>query len=91
MSKDYDIPRTSQGLDIEEADARIDRLEGVLDMLRQWARAYPLSVFPEPDFDRAHKVLTAAGMTLDAISAHNMRYVVTRMEKIIDEALGAPA
>ena len=42
----------------------------------QWANAYPLSVFPEPDLEKAHELLQAEGMTLDAISANAMRHVL---------------
>lgn len=53
------------------------------DELLAWAEAYPLAVFPEPDFDKAHKILTENGMTLDSISASNMRHVITRVKEII--------
>lgn len=64
-----------------------DRMRDALHKVHQWAEAYPLSVFPEPDFKRAHEVLTAAGMTLDAISASNMRHVIEGVRKIVSEAL----
>lgn len=60
-----------------------------LEKLQQWADAYPLTVFPEPDFKRAHELLTAGGMTLDAISASNMRHVITGVRKLVDEGLKA--
>ena len=53
----------------------------------QWSEAYPLDVFPEPDFKRAHELLRAGGMTLDAISASNMRHVVEGVGKIARAAL----
>ena len=66
---------------------RIEVLESAIKGLYQWADAYPLDIFPEPDFKKVHKVLTASGMTLDAISASNMRHVITRVKVILDEAL----
>ena len=48
----------------------------------EWADAYPLSVFPEPDFKKAAAVLKAAGMTLDAISASNMRHCLKGAKEI---------
>lgn len=60
-----------------------------LEKLQQWAQAYPIAVFPEPDLKRAHEVLTAAGITLDAISASAMRHVITQTTKIVDEGLNA--
>jgi len=58
-----------------------------LEKLQQWADAYPLAVFPEPDLDKAHELLQAGGMTLDSISASNMRYVIQAMREIVDEGL----
>ena len=52
-----------------------------------WCKAYPLTVFPEPDMEKAHKLLKAGGMTLDAISASNMRHVLTGLQRIANEAL----
>lgn len=64
-----------------EREARENReakeaLEDKLLQIETWARAYPLDVFPEPDLKRAREVLEAHGMTLDAISASNMRHVL---------------
>jgi hypothetical protein len=42
----------------------------------QWADAYPLAVFPEPDFKAVQQALSAAGLSLDAVSASNMRHAV---------------
>jgi len=55
----------------------------VLQRIKQWCEAYPIDIFPEPDFKKAHEVLTANGMTLDAISASSMRHVVTQISKMI--------
>lgn len=68
----------------------MERLEDTLQKIVQWADAYPLDLFPEPDADylrRAHEVLTASGMTLDRISAHAMRHVVKRIGDMAREAL----
>lgn len=54
-----------------------DNLQKILD----WCEAYPPSVFPEPDFKRAASVLKELGMTLDAISASNMRHILNGVEK----------
>lgn len=57
----------------------------------QWADAYPLDVFPEPDsayYLKASEVLAANGMTLDRLSAAAMRHVVEGVGKIAREALG---
>ena len=79
---------------LEKAAAELRRLHEVnaelveaLQELSAWARAYPVTIFPEPDFDKAHKVLTENGMTLDAISASNMRHVITQVEKKVNTAI----
>jgi hypothetical protein len=51
--------------------------------LREWAAAYPVDVFPVPDWKRVHEVLKAAGLSLDQISAFNMRYVTEGIIRII--------
>ena len=53
----------------------------------EWAKAYPLDVFPEPDLKRAHEVLEAAGLSLGQISAHAMRHVLTGVQKIAAPAM----
>jgi len=73
----------------ERAEAERDDYREALLRIVQWADAYPLDIFPEPDFKRAHEVMTAAGMTLDNISASNIRHVVTGVGKIAREALAA--
>lgn len=71
-------------------DERAGRIQAALYRVAQWADAYPLDVFPEPDsayLKKAHEVLTANGMTLDAISARAMRHVITGVGKIAKDAL----
>lgn len=71
----------------DEALTKLDRCQDALQEIINWSQAYPLQTFPEPDFEKAAKVLKDAGMTLDAISASNMRHVVTRASEIAREAL----
>ena len=66
---------------------RIEELEEALHKIESWSRAYPLKVIPEPDFKKAAELLAAGGMTLDAISASNMRHVIEGVGKIAREAL----
>ena len=72
----------------EELEKKIYRLEKALWEIYNWSRAYPLKVFPEPDFKRVRELLEAGGITLDAVSASNMRYVIESVGKIAAEALG---
>lgn len=63
-----------------------DDLENLQDKMHKivtWINAYPIKIFPEPDFKLAHKVLKQHGMTLDAISASNMRHVLKGIKAII--------
>ena len=62
----------------------IESQEDVLHEINSWCSAYPLKIFPEPDFKKAHEVLKANGMTIDAISASNMRHVLDGIKKIIN-------
>jgi len=59
---------------------RLDRYEDALQSIVQWSEAYPLDIFPEPDWKAARKLLEA--------SAHCMRRVVEGVGKIAREALG---
>jgi hypothetical protein len=69
-------------------DARIEHLENILQQIKTWCNAYPLAVFTEPDWAKAHKVLTENGMTLDGISAAAMRHVLSGIVAIIEAADG---
>ena len=65
----------------------MEAMEEALEQIDSWSRAYPLKIFPEPDFAKAHEVLKAAGMTIDAISASAMRHAVEGVGDIARKAL----
>ncbi len=69
--------------------AENENLRDALVTIVRWSDAYPLDVFPEPDFEKARQLLQNGGMTLDAISASNMRHVVEGIGRITKEALDA--
>lgn len=71
------------------AAAEREHYEELFEHIKGWCEAYPISIFPEPDFGKAHEVLKANGMTLDAISASNMKHVITQVQKMIDDAIRA--
>lgn len=71
----------------EKAEARADRYEQALHEIDTWAKAYPLDVFPEPDFKQVREVLSAAGIAIDQVSASNMRHVITGVARIVENAL----
>lgn len=69
---------------------KAERHEEALERIAQWADAYPLEVFPEPDLKRVHEVLMAAGLSLDALSASAMRHAIEGVGKIAKDALRSP-
>lgn len=71
---------------VKERDDRVDELEWTLTRIVQWSDAYPLDVFPKPDYAKARELLEAGGMTLDAIAADCMRHVVERVGDIARSA-----
>lgn len=70
---------------------RCEELEDALRRIVQWADAYPTDIFHEPDAAECHKahlLLTANGMTLDAFSASMGRHCLKGVGKIARGALG---
>lgn len=72
--------------EIADMAKRLDAAESALHRIKQWSEAYPIKVFPEPDWKRAAAVLKDNGMTLDSISAHAMRHVIEGVQRIADAA-----
>lgn len=68
---------------------RVEDLEEALTKIEQWAAAYPLDIFPEPDWPKVAETLHAAGLSLDQVSASCMRHVARGMGKIASTALSA--
>ena len=71
---------------------RCEQLEDALQRIVQWADSYPLDIFHEPTAEechRAHELLTANGMTLDAFSASMGRHCLRRVGNIARGALSA--
>ena len=69
---------------------RCERMEDALNVILQWANAYPLDVFPEPskeDFHRAHELLKTIGFTLDRFSASMARHTLVGVARIALKAL----
>lgn len=64
-----------------------ERLRIALEQIERWAQAYPITVFAEPDLKKAAQLLTAGGITLDAVSADAMRHVLEGVCEIVREAL----
>lgn len=82
-----DLKRKEKEHDVEvhkEAVGQCELLEDKMDKIMNWINAYPLDVFPEPDMKKACAILKEHEMTLDAISASNMRHVLEGIRKLID-------
>jgi hypothetical protein len=67
----------------------VEMVADFLHELSQWEAAYPLSAFPEPDLKRAAELLKAGGMALDAVSASNMRHVVSCLAPKFRDAIAS--
>jgi hypothetical protein len=67
--------------------AENERLREALERVREWVDAYPIDIFPEPDWGKARGLLEDGGMTLDSVSAAAMRRVVDGLSKIVRDAL----
>jgi|SRR5215831_5746118 len=75
---------------LSEAADEIERLREALQQILQWSEAYPTDIFHEPtkeECQRAHELLTANGMTLDAFSAVSARHCTTGIGKIARSTL----
>lgn len=73
---------------MEESADLIDRMREGLQQIVSWSEAYPLQVFPEPDLKKVRALLMAGGISLDSVSAHAMRAVVSGVGQIARKALG---
>jgi len=65
----------------EKLDVAVDKFHE----LDNWAKAYPLDVFPQPDWNKAKELL--GSNLLSCISASNMRHVIDGVSNIVQEAL----
>jgi hypothetical protein len=66
-----------------------EAMDIVLHRIISWCDAYPLDVFPEPDFKKARELLEAGGITLDSVSASNMRHVINGFRELAQAAISA--
>jgi len=68
-------------------DEQLEKYEDMFQQIESWTRAYPIKVFPEPDWEKVRAALEAEGITLDSVSASNMRHVIDGIRRIIDAEL----
>jgi hypothetical protein len=67
----------------DEARALIVELDEAFDTLDSIANAYPEEVFPEPDWIAVREALEAHNISMDCVSAGNMRVVAQNVGRII--------
>lgn len=77
--------------EITRLRSEIAQLQEALQRIAEWSEAYPLSVFSQPDLQKARTVLEANGMTLDAIAAHCMRHAIMGVGEVARNALAMSA
>lgn len=84
------LPKTM--VEVEENNKQLrsenERLQEAIGLLRNWAEAYPLEFFPEPDLKLARKLLEDGGVNYSALNAYTMRHVINGVKRILDDALG---
>lgn len=66
---------------LQEAAAET-RAQDISQEILRWCDAYPLEVFPEPNLEQVRELLAAGGISLDSVSASNMRYLLEGVAKI---------
>lgn len=72
---------------IQALQEQIDNLRDGLLTIHNWCKAYPIERFPEPDFSKCAAALRKEGLSLDQVSASNMRHVLQGIEEIVNDAL----
>jgi len=83
----------------EELSVKNDRLREALQKIIDWADAYPVDVFPEPDLEYVARALKQAAestdthgpISLDCVSASNMRHCLKGAKRIARAALHTEA
>jgi len=69
--------------DIALLKAENEELHDKLTQIDNWCRAYPLSVFPEPDMKEVRMALEAVGITIDSVAASIMRRLLNGIQEIV--------
>lgn len=76
------ITKLEAHLEVEREKA--ERSEEALQKIQSWCEAYPLDIFPEPDWDEVKSRLGPKLLT--RVSASNMRHVVEGVAKLCKAA-----
>lgn len=78
-------PSTVDMLDTYQLQLDQDKIHGIRKFIDNWLEAYPTDMFPEPDLRQVAKVLKENGLSLDSVSASNMRHVLNRIKVELDD------
>lgn len=81
------MPKFDSLTELYALEDRIDTLEEALRRIVEWCAAYPVEIFPEPDWVKVRALLEAGGITLGSVAASNMRHVLDGINVIAREAL----
>jgi hypothetical protein len=69
--------------------AEREKYEALFAEIKEWSKAYPETVFPTPDWEKVRDALEMNGLTLDSVSAANMRHVIKHIQEMVDETIRA--
>ena len=70
---------------INNLTEQLEQKQEKLDQIETWTRAYPLQIFPKPDYKKANEVLQKAGLSLGQITGGAMRHVLKGIIEIIEK------
>jgi len=69
---------------IVEMEEEIYFLRSKLEEIEGWTKAYPKSIFPEPNLEKARAALRSVNISLDAISATHARLILAGVRDILE-------
>lgn len=72
---------------INALKAENERMRDALTRIDEWADAYPVAVFPEPNISACAKALADAGQASDALHASWARHLLGGVKRIVRTAL----
>lgn len=71
------------------AAAEREKYDALFGEIKEWSEAYPETIFPTPDWEKVRDALEMNGLTLDAVSAANMRHVLNLIQEMADQTIRA--
>ena len=69
---------------IDDLTEQLEQKQDKLNQIEIWTGAYPLQIFPKPDYKKANEVLQKAGLSLGQITGGAMRHVLKGILEIIE-------